>query len=276
MLTTDKGGCMKSNTPRKKIGIIGFGQIGSSLYHHIQEDPDRLFEVAFIYEINPEAAGRIPANLRLNNFPDFERLSPDLVVEAAHPAAVRQFGSGVLRKTNLMIMSVSSLHDKELEDSLLDACRKNGTTLFIPHGATLGLDGLRDGLSIWEEVTITMRKNPVNISFDKAPHLKPDSKKPVVIYDGATRGILPLFPKNVNSHATLAIATLGLDRTRSILISDPNISESIIEIAAKGSGTSIEISRRNPIKGVTGKLTLLSAFESIKNILKTKDLVKIC
>jgi len=267
---------MSTNTHRKKIGIIGFGQIGSSLYRHIQEDPNRLFEVVFVHEINPDTAANMPAILRLENLNEIERLSPDLVVEAAHPAAVRQFGPGVLRTTNLMIMSVSSLHDQELEELLRDTCRRNGTTLYIPHGATLGLDGLRDGLSIWEEVTITMRKNPANISFDKAAHLKPDAKGPVVIYDGPTRGILPLFPKNVNSHATLAIATLGLDHTRSILISDPSISESIIEIAARGNGTSIEISRRNPIKGVTGKLTLLSAFESIKNILKTTDEVKMC
>jgi aspartate dehydrogenase len=267
---------MKPVTTRKKIGIIGFGQIGSSLYRHIQEDPDRLFEVVFIHDSNPETVERIPANLRLGKFQEFERFSADLVVEAAHPAAVRQFGAGVLRKTNLMIMSVSSLHDKALEDSLVDTCRQNRTTLYIPHGATLGLDGLRDGLSIWEEVAITMRKNPVNISFDSAPHLKPDSEKTVVIYDGPTRGILPLFPKNVNSHATLALATMGLDSTRSVLISDPSIQESIIEISVKGAGTTIQISRRNPIKGVTGKLTLLSAFESIKNILKTEEIVKIC
>jgi aspartate dehydrogenase len=267
---------MNPETHRKKIGIIGFGQIGSSLYRYIQEDSEQLFEVVFVHEVNPETAAKIPANLRLEDFNAFQKRTPDLVVEAAHPAAVRQFGPVVLEKTNLMIMSVSSLHDDELEASLRDACRRNGTTLYIPHGATLGLDGLRDGLAIWEEVSITMRKNPANISFDKAPHLKPDAKHPVVIYDGPTRGILPLFPKNVNSHATLAIATLGLDRTRSILIADPDLSESIIEISARGSGTSIDICRKNPIKGVTGKLTLLSAFESIKNILKTGDEVKMC
>ena len=267
---------MKSATPRKKIGLIGFGQIGSSLYRHILEDPNRLFEVVFVHEINPEAASKIPENLRLDHFQGFERLSPDLVVEAAHPEAVRQFGREVLKKTNMMIMSVSSLYDKQLEDELLDACKRNGTILYIPHGATLGIDGLRDGLSIWEEVIITMRKNPLNINFDRAPHLKPDSEKTVVVYDGPTRGILPLFPKNVNSHATLALATMGLDSTRSILISDPGINDSVIEITARGAGTTIQISRRNPIKGVTGKLTLLSAFESIKNILKTGDMLKIC
>jgi aspartate dehydrogenase len=268
---------MTNTASKKRIGLIGFGQIGSSLYQHISSDPEQLFEVAFIYESNPEIKKKIADNLQLQEMDAFSDFSPDLVVEAAHPAAVKSFGATVLRKTNLMIMSVSALHDRELEKLLKDACNANGTTLFIPHGATLGLDGLRDGLTIWDEVVITMKKNPRNISFESAPHLKPqDPKEPAVLYDGPTRGILPLFPKNVNSHATLAIATLGLDRTRSVLMADPKLDESIIEIAASGGGTSIQIIRKNPIKGVTGKLTLLSAFESIKNILIGRKNIKMC
>lgn len=268
---------MKHIAPKKRIGIIGFGQIGSSLYQHIAGDPEQLFEVAFVYESNPETSKKIPQNIRLHEMGAFRESSPDLVVEAAHPAAVKNFGTTVLSKTNLMIMSVSALHDRQLEKSLKDACHANGTVLYIPHGATLGLDGLRDGLTIWDEVVITMKKNPRNLSFEFAPHLNPpDVGEAVVLYDGPTRGILPLFPKNVNSHATLAMATLGLDRTRSVLIADPKLDESIIEIAAHGAGTSIQITRKNPIKGVTGKLTLLSAFESIKTILAGSENIRIC
>ena len=63
------------------------------------------------------------------------------------------------------------------------------------------------------------------------------------------------------------MATLGMDQTRSILVSDPSLDESVIEIDATGGGTSIHIERRNPIKGVTGKLTILSVVQSLKNIL---------
>ncbi|MBW1712322.1 MAG: DUF108 domain-containing protein, partial [Deltaproteobacteria bacterium] len=201
----------------------------------------------------------------------------DLVVEAAHPQAVRQFAEQVLSRTDLMIMSVSALGDEDLESTIRRVCRENGTRLYIPHGATLGLDGLKDGLSIWKEVSITMRKNPKNLNFDAAPHLKSqDFTGETVLYDGPTRRILPLFPKNVNSHATLALATLGLDQTRSILIADPGLEESVIEIEAQGGGTSIHISRRNPIKGVTGKLTILSVMESIKNVLGQENVIATC
>ena len=95
-------------------------------------------------------------------------------------------------------------------------------------------------------------------------------------YDGPTRGVLPLYPKNVNSHATLALATLGLDRTRSVLIADPDLDVSIIEIDAYGEGNRIHIERRNPIKGVSGKLTILSVMESIKNILGGQEIIRTC
>ena len=266
-----------SENKLKRIGIIGFGQIGASLFDMIRCDQDHGLEVAFIYEVSKEIAAGIPEELRLESIAGICQHQVDLVVEAAHPEVVRMHGKTILNQRNLMIMSVSSLADPALENTLKEACRKSGTRLYIPHGATLGLDGLRDGLSIWEEVSITMRKNPANLDFTAVPALKPEPGSDVtVLYEGPTRGILPLFPKNVNSHATLGLVTLGLDKTRSILIADPQLEESIIEINAWGGGNSIHIERRNPIKGVTGKLTLLSVLESIKTALGLERGLRVC
>ena len=253
---------------KKKIGIIGFGQIGSSLYEQVVEDPKGMFEVVGVLESAPEAAAKAPQGLVKDSIEALLAQKPDMVVEAAHPAAVKAAAEKVLAACDFMIMSVSSLGDRELEQAVKKACQASGKKLFIPHGATLGLDGLKDGLSIWEEVSITMKKNPRNLNFAAAPQLEPGPDAgETVLYDGPTRGILPLFPKNVNSHATLALATMGLDNTRSILVSDPSLDESVIEIDATGGGTVIHIERRNPIKGVTGKLTILSIYQSITNAL---------
>jgi len=65
------------------------------------------------------------------------------------------------------------------------------------------------------------------------------------------------------------LVKVGLDRTRSILIADPRLEESIIEIEAEGGGNRIHIVRSNPIEGVTGKLTLQSVLESLR---KTQEL----
>jgi predicted dinucleotide-utilizing enzyme len=262
---------------KKRIGLIGFGQIGSSLNEMLSAQPELNMELAFVHEVNSERAAKIPGGLRLETMEGFASQKPDLVVEAAHPEAVRRYGTMVLRECDLMILSVSALVDAALEKTLRKVCSEKGTRLFIPHGAVLGLDGITDGLSVWEQVTITMKKNPKNLNFDAAPQLKPDGiAKETVLYDGPTRGILPLFPKNVNSHATLALASLGMDKTRSILVADAKLEESVIVIDASGGGNSIHIERRNPIKGVTGKLTILSILESLKNIFGSRDVVVTC
>jgi aspartate dehydrogenase len=262
---------------KKKIGVIGYGQIGSSLCEQLSQDLRGDLEVACIHESSPAVMAKVPKKLAAASVEEMLNLGLDLVVEAAHPDAVRRYAELVLARADLMIMSVSAMGDTRLEEAIKGACQRHGTHLYIPHGATLGLDGLRDGISLWEEVSITMRKNPRNLNFNAALHLKPaEGAGEVVIYDGPTRGILPLFPKNVNSHATLALATLGLDKTRSILVSDPRLDESVIEIDAKGGGASIHIERRNPIKGVTGKLTILSVVQSLRNIVGEEGFLRTC
>lgn len=262
---------------KRRIGLIGYGQIGTSLCENIQTHHDLGMEVAFICEKNPETASKVPSGLLIESMDDFARFKPDLVVEAAHPDAVRQFAEIVLRQKDLMIMSVSALVDTRLETAIRRVCQDHGTSLYIPHGAVLGLDGLKDGLSVWEQITITMKKNPQNLNFSAVPEIRSEEiTEETVLYDGPTRGILPLYPKNVNSHATLALALLGMDRTHSVLVADPGLEESIIEIDASGGGNSIHIERRNPIKGVTGKLTILSVVESLKTIFGGEETIKIC
>ncbi len=262
---------------KKHIGIIGFGQIGASLVEQILSCADLNMQIDFVYDFDPDKRRSIPSSLVIDSLDESRNFRPDLIVEAAHPEAVRQFAESVLERTDLMVMSVSALADADLEAIIRKTCQKNGTHLYIPHGATLGLDGLKDGLSIWEKVSITMKKNPRNLNFDAVPDVKKDDiTGATVLYDGPTRGVLPLYPKNVNSHATLALATLGLDRTRSVLIADPSLDVSVIEIDAYGEGNRIHIERRNPIKGVSGKLTILSVMESIKNILGGQEVMRTC
>ncbi|MBW1972168.1 MAG: DUF108 domain-containing protein [Deltaproteobacteria bacterium] len=249
-----------------RIGIIGLGRIGSFIYEEINKNKELPIEIAFVHDIDQEKLKALPEDVVLEKMEEFERKSPDLVLESSHPDVVKKWGEFILSKCNFMIMSVTAMADQDLEKRLLDTCNRYNSSLFIPHGALVGLDGIIDGKDIWEEVTITMHKNPKNLDFS-ASNIDPLTiKEKRVIYDGPVRGVCSQFPRNVNSHATLALAGIGMDKTRSVLIADPSLDESIIEIMAKSGGTMIEIKRRNPIKGVTGKLTLLSVFSTLLRV----------
>ena len=107
-----------------------------------------------------------------------------------------------------------------------------------------------------------MKKPPANVDC-AAVGIDPDSiKEETVLYDGPTRGICPKarptrhpppvarprgpdvpadrrslrpqFPRNVNTHASIAYAGIGFDRTQSLLVVNPEWEEAIVEIHAKG------------------------------------------
>jgi predicted dinucleotide-utilizing enzyme len=252
---------------KKRIGLIGFGQIGSFLFREISNHPEYGLEIAFVHDIASTSTAALPGEIVLERMENFREFGVDLVAEVAHPDCVRQYGPLILEQTDLFMLSVTAMADASLEEKLRRMAESKHRKLYIAHGATIGLDGIQDGRDTWERVTITMKKNPKNISFDCAKQWDPGKiDRETVIYDGPTRGICPLFPKNVNSHATLALAGIGLDRTRSILVADPKLDLSVIEIEAEGAGNRIHILRTNPIKGVSGMLTLMSVLESIRRV----------
>lgn len=247
-----------------RIGIVGFGYIGAWVYEQITTHPEWGLEVAFVSG-GSKAAGRVPEELLLGNLAEAARMAPDLVVEMAHPAVTVEHGEGFLRHADYMPLSLTALADSSLEQRLRETAASAGTCLYIPHGAAVGLDSLSECRDIWEEVRIIMKKNPRNLDFSDAPQFPPDAiVSETVLYDGPTRDLCALFPRNVNSHAAVALAGIGFDRTRSVLIADPAIEASVIELQARGDGVALKVERSNPLKGVSGVLTLRAILGSIQ------------
>ena len=249
---------------KARIGLIGLGYIGRYIYEQITSRPELGLEIAFVHELATDRLAGIPADVVLKDISAFASRRPDLVVEMAHPGVTRQFGEKFLRETDYMPLSMTAFADEGLERRLLDAARSNGTCLYIPHGAVVGLENIFEGRELWEEVSMVMRKNPKNLDFSAAPEFNAkEITKPTVLYDGPTRAVCPRFPRNVNSHATVALAGIGFDRTRSVLIADPSLEVSGIEITAQGKGVAMKIERSNPLKGVSGVFTLNSTLAAV-------------
>ena len=237
-------------TKKARIGLVGLGYIGRYVYEQITTRPELGLEVAFVHEQATERLAGLPAEIILPDIHDFASRQPGLVVEMAHPAVTRQFGEMFLQATGYMPLSMTAFADEALQQRLLETARRSGTCLFIPHGAVVGLENIFEGRDLWEEVTVVMKKSPKNLDFNAAPQFKAAMiTQPAVLYDGPTRAVCPLFPRNVNSHATVALAGIGFDRTRSVLFADPSLDVSVIQITARGKGVQMSIERSNPLKG---------------------------
>lgn len=249
-----------------RIGLIGYGQIGAVVRQMIENDPHNGMEVVFIHDTDARRLDSLPQHLALRDLGDFASHKPDLVVEMAHPDVTRQWGAAILEQTNYMFISVTALADQGMEEKLLEITRRRGTRAYIPHGGVVGMDALRENREVWEEVHVVMKKPPKNVDCARAGVDPASITKETVLYDGPTRGICPIFPRNVNTHAAIAYAGIGFDRTHSVMVVNPAWDLATVSIHAKGPGIELQVERVEGITGVTGASTPASIFNSVQMI----------
>jgi aspartate dehydrogenase len=255
----------RRRTVTKRVGILGFGTIGRYLYEQLSAEG---VAFAFVYDKQPIADDRI-ADIFTNSAEELEKrcaTGVDLVVETATAEAVVELAAIVLKHTDMAVFSSTAFADPAFQSQAEQLCRTYGHKLYIPHGAVLGFDGIVDGRAVLEEVTITTAKRPQNLG-------RTDTSR-VVLFDGPTREACKMYPRNVNVHAGTALAGLGLDRTRSRIVSDPDSpgNKHTIEIKASGCEFRIEVLSR-PGSGVTGAYTPISACSSVRRILSQEGIV---
>ncbi len=247
----------------RRIGIIGHGMIGSYVYEQITSKPELGLEVGFVNDAVKERTAGLPKEIVLDKLEDFASREVDMVAELAHPDVTRKYGLMILEETDYFLLSVTALADPGREAALTEIALKHGTRVFVPHGGVMGLDAIVEGRDTWDEVKIVMKKHPRMIDFARSGVDPSTITGPTVLYEGPTRGVCPKYPRNVNTHATVALGGLGFDRTNSILIADPSLDVAIVEIYCKGAGVELEFKRSESVTGVSGTSTPWSVLQSL-------------
>merc|ERR1712046_83098 len=87
-----------------------------------------------------------------------------------------------------------------------------------------------------EEAVVEQRKKPEGWKGTPAEEVVDLTTldSPAVIFEGVAREAAAKFPKNANISASLALATVGLDRLSVRLVADPTISGPMQKISFKG------------------------------------------
>lgn len=251
----------------RKIGIIGAGVIGRAVYEEVVRSG--LAEVAYVLVSGTRRASGAATELDGLLVSDPEEAmahSVDLVVEAAHPDVLATLAPRILVSADLCGFSCSALARPDTERAIAETCRASGRRFFLPHGAVLGLDGLVDGRDCIDEVTITTTKSDVSLGLDKGSS--------GVVFDGTAREACARFPRNVNVHAAIAIAGIGFDRTRSVVVAEAGTNQMRHRIQVSGQGLAWDFSvSSQSLGGVTGAYTPKSATGSIRRILGSSGVI---
>jgi len=243
----------------KQVGFLGCGKIGKTMIRHLKVRADH--PIAFVQ--TPNFKGDIDLDCPVVSTFDEDVCKADLVVECATPDVLKQQYQYYLRRSDMLILSLTAFSDDDFANKAYALCEKHGTNIYLAHGAILGLDGIFDARDILNNVTIETVKNPKSLG-------RSDTDR-TVFFNGSTREACQLMPRNVNVHAAIAMAGLGFDKTHSKIISDPNVSTNshIIKLEGEGFSSTIDVSSF-ATGGITGKYTPISACGSLDRILGGK------
>ena len=128
----------------KKIAFLGGGKVGQAMAAHVLENKSA--EIAFIFDPfrKEDTLLGVPVIRELNET-CFEGL--DLVVECATADVVKAYAACALKHASFLPFSMTAFREDEVLEGAKKAAAEYGHTLYLPHGAILGLDGISAGMT---------------------------------------------------------------------------------------------------------------------------------
>jgi aspartate dehydrogenase len=265
---------------KKRIAVIGFGAMVRSLQASFRRSGDQFAVAATLvpkeFAPSPNELGEVELFSDISQLIDWR---PSLVVECASHNAVREFVPTLLRKgIDTIIVSVGSLGDKTLLDSLEAAATEGRSRLTAVSGAIGGLDVLRSARSAGlTSVAYTGTKPPSAWKDTPAADALDLTSltQPTVIYKGNAEQAARLYPKNANVTAAVALAGIGFEATSVVLVADPHSTTNRHRVEAEGAFGSFSIELQNnplPDNPKTSWLAALSIEEAIGRHFRSVDL----
>jgi aspartate dehydrogenase len=251
------------------IAIIGFGFLGKSLYNHILSNCSHI-NIQYIWSQSKKTIANCNS-IVVNNMHDIEYDKLDLVIEVAHPSIIIDYGVDIIKYCSFMPLSLTAFAQQNIYKAIVEKAQLSQTTLYIAKGANIDLKMLHINKDKWESVQVITTKHPQNLGV-----ISQSDNIAKTLYTGSTWGICKLYPRNVNSHAAIALATIGFDKTQSILISDPQASMGVLRCKAISSDLVLDITRKTTMVGVSGTAMISSIADSLTSIKSNNQPVVYC
>jgi aspartate dehydrogenase len=197
-------------------------------------------------------------------------LEADMVIEAAGRAAVEPWGLAALRHAGcLVVSSTSAFCEEGLLERLIACAEQHRSQILVPPGALAAVDALSAASILpLREVTHRIVKPPAAWVGTPAEGLVKLAAltQAEVFFEGSARDAARQFPANANVAAIIALAGVGLDRTRVQLVADPNIGGNGHQLQAQGDFGTLDMKIENHSLAANPKSSELTALALVRII----------
>lgn len=212
------------------IGLIGAGAIAQFLLKEINQHQSIQIKSIFVRNKEKYRSLETEFDVKLfTNLEEFLNSNIDIVVEVANIDAVKTLVPSVIKKKDVVLISVGALADETLLSEISHLAYQYKKSIHLPSGAIGGLDLLQNAhaLGTVTSVSLTTRK-PANSLIEE----QIDEAK--VIFEGKAVDAIKQFPQNLNVSIILSLAGIGVEKTTICLVADPHIEKNIHHVEITG------------------------------------------
>jgi aspartate dehydrogenase len=260
-----------------RLAFIGWGAISRHCAHLLAEESGAAKIVAVGVRDKTRLQSDLPAEARILIDPgELRTCELELVVEAADRSAVEPWGRVALQHAKAyLVTSTSAFCEPGVLEGLRAVADANASHILIPPGALGGIDALGAAARVpLGDVLHTIVKPPEAWRGTAAETVVDLAglKHAKVFFSGTAREAARRFPQNANAAAITALAGVGLDRTRVVLVADPAAKGNGHRLAARGDFGVLNIDIENhplPDNPKSSQLTALNIVRVINNLTRS-------
>lgn len=261
-----------------RLALVGWGAINRAAVAGLAAEPVRVVAVA-----RRDWSGGshdLPASATAITDPsELAATRPDLVVEAASRESVGEWGRAALTAgIDFVVTSVSAFADPDLLAELGGLATLNRARIHIHPGALGGIDALaaarRAGIDRVEHRIVKPPRAWIGTPAEEMCRLEELAAATEFFAASATRAAT-LFPKNANVAMTTALAGIGPDLTRIVLVADPGAATNRHAITAEGPFGRLDVSISSaPLPG-NPKTSAMAAHSLVRAIVNRASAIAI-
>ena len=244
-----------------RVGVIGRGVIGAVIAASLDDGEIEGATLAGVLR------RQVTAGDEVGSIEELIGLECDLVVEAAGHEALRRYATTVLTAgIDLIVLSAGGLADEATEREVKAA---GPGKVLISTGAIGGLDMARAMMETGAVEDIIVRSTTTPAALDGVAGIG-DSNSAMaadgseLVMAGSAREVALRFPHLANVTATVALATLGLDRTRAELLVDPSGTTKRHELTAIAAGTRLRVRIENSISELNPRTSAVTPYAVVR------------
>ncbi len=260
---------------RRRVVLVGWGAIGQTVADLLS---NKAIEIVAVGVLTPASdRADLPAGAMMISDPsELAATKPDIVAEAAGRDAVGPWGRATLSLgADYIVSSMSAFADGSLLQELEAIASTTGAQIHLQPGALGGIDALAAARLMGVDTVEHRIVKPAEAWRDTPAEGLCDLGSIVEateFFSGTASEAATEFPKNANVAMTTALAGVGPDNTRIVLVADPTTTTNRHEITAVGAFGELSINISNnplPSNPKTSAMAALNLARAINNCANT-------